>query len=49
MKPRFTAAQLAKRTLHRRAVEAIAWGIPAVNYDLMLHDEPVVVSRARGR
>lgn len=31
----FTAAQLNERTIHRRAVEAIIWGIPAVNYDLM--------------
>jgi hypothetical protein len=30
-----TAAQLAERTLHRRAVEAVIWGMPAVNYDLM--------------
>ena len=36
MKTRFTANQLAERTIHRRAVEAIVWGIPAVNYDLML-------------
>jgi hypothetical protein len=32
----FTPAQLAERTLHRRAVEAVIWGMPAVNYDLML-------------
>jgi hypothetical protein len=31
----FTAKQLTERTLHRRAVEAIIWGIPLVNYDLM--------------
>jgi hypothetical protein len=31
----FTPAQLAERTLHRRAVEAVIWGMPAVNYDLM--------------
>jgi hypothetical protein len=30
------AAVLAARTLHRRAVEAVIWGMPAVNYDLML-------------
>jgi hypothetical protein len=28
-------AQLAERALHRRAVEATIWGMPAVNYDLM--------------
>ena len=36
MNSSFTVAQLAERTLHRRAIEAIIWGIPAVNYDLML-------------
>jgi hypothetical protein len=33
--PPLTPAHLAKRTLHRRAVEAVIWGMPAVNYDLM--------------
>jgi hypothetical protein len=31
----FTPAQLAERTLQRRAVEAVIWGMPAVNYDRM--------------
>src|SRR5262245_33668641 len=31
----FTPAQLAERTLHRRAVEAVIWGMPAVNFDLL--------------
>jgi hypothetical protein len=31
-------AQLAERALHRRAVEAVIWGMPAVNYDLMLQE-----------
>jgi hypothetical protein len=31
----FSSAELAQRTLHRRAVEAVIWGMPAVNYDLM--------------
>jgi hypothetical protein len=31
----WTADQLAERTVHRRAIEAIIWGIPVVNYDLM--------------
>src|SRR5262249_30416377 len=26
------------RTIHRRAVEAVIWGMPAVNYDLMLQE-----------
>jgi hypothetical protein len=29
---------LAARALHRRAVEAVIWGMPAVNYDLMLQE-----------
>lgn len=33
--PRLTADDLARRTLARRAVEAVIWGVPAVNYDLM--------------
>ncbi|MGH6884209.1 MAG: hypothetical protein ACREFM_25025, partial [Hypericibacter sp.] len=27
---------LARRTIERRAIEAIIWGMPAVNVDLML-------------
>ncbi len=30
-----TPAQLNERAIHRRGVEAVIWGIPAVNYDLM--------------
>ena len=32
---RFSSDDLARRTIHRRAVEAVIWGMPAVNYDLM--------------
>ena len=32
----FTPALLAERTQRRRAVEAVIWGMPAVNFDLML-------------
>lgn len=32
----FTPEQLAERTIHRRAVEAVIWGMPAVNFDLIL-------------
>ncbi|MGB6660442.1 MAG: DUF1254 domain-containing protein [Xanthobacteraceae bacterium] len=32
----FSAEGLARRTIERRAVEAVIWGMPAVNYDLML-------------
>jgi hypothetical protein len=34
----FTPDQLAQRTIERRAVEAAIWGMPAVNYDLMLQE-----------
>jgi hypothetical protein len=30
--------ELSKRTIERRAVEAVIWGMPAVNYDLMLQE-----------
>jgi hypothetical protein len=32
----FTPEQLTQRTVERRAVEAAIWGLPAVNFDLML-------------
>ena len=31
----FTSTELAERTLHRRAIEAVIWGMPAVNAELM--------------
>ncbi len=31
----FSPTDLGERAIHRRAVEAVIWGIPAVNYDLM--------------
>jgi hypothetical protein len=36
--PPFSPAELAERAVHRRAVEAVIWGMPAVNYDLMLQE-----------
>ena len=33
-----TPEQLKERAIHRRAVEAVIWGMPAVNYDLMLQE-----------
>ena len=33
--PRLSDEVLAHRTIERRAVEAVIWGMPAVNYDLM--------------
>ncbi len=35
---RLSNDQLAERTVHRRAVEAVIWGMPVVNYDLMLQE-----------
>jgi len=32
----FSAVELADRAIHRRAVEAVIWGMPAVNYERML-------------
>jgi hypothetical protein len=32
------ADELARRAIERRAVEAVIWGMPAVNYDLMLQE-----------
>ena len=31
----FSPDELNKRTIERRAVEAVIWGMPAVNFDLM--------------
>lgn len=30
-----TSSELAERMLHRRAVEAMIWGMPAVNFELL--------------
>jgi hypothetical protein len=35
-KKAFTPDELAERALHRRAVEAVIWGMPAVNFERML-------------
>jgi hypothetical protein len=42
--PRFTSAELAERSLHRRAIEAAIWGMPIVNFDLMYQ----AMSRIKG-
>src|SRR6476646_10143584 len=34
----FSANDLTRRIVERRAVEAVIWGMPAVNYDLMLQE-----------
>jgi hypothetical protein len=43
---KFSSADLAERMLHRRAVEAVIWGMPAVNYDLMLQE---MLSKTNGK
>src|SRR5215510_2385184 len=41
----FSADELVHRAIERRAIEAISWGMPAVNYDLMLQ---TMIDRAKG-
>src|SRR5215813_2425572 len=41
-----SADDLARRTIGRRAVEAVIWGMPAVNYDLMLQE---MLSKTNGK
>jgi hypothetical protein len=41
----FTAAELVERMVHRRAVEAVIWGMPAVNYQLMYQE---MVNKVKG-
>jgi hypothetical protein len=45
-RPALTGEELTRRTIERRAIEAINWGMPAVNEDLML--QAMIVS-AKGR
>jgi hypothetical protein len=42
----FSSHELAERTIERRAVEAAIWGIPAVNYDLMLQE---MLTKTKGK
>jgi hypothetical protein len=41
-----TPAQLVERNLHRRAVEAVIWGMPAVNFDRMLQAAIAIGAKA---
>ena len=41
-----SADDLARRTIERRAVEAVIWGMPVVNYDLMLQE---MLSKTSGK
>jgi hypothetical protein len=42
----FSAEDLARRTVERRAVEAVIWGMPAVNFDRMLQ---AMIGSAKGK
>jgi hypothetical protein len=42
----FSAEDLARRTIERRAVETVIWGMPAVNTDLMLQ---AMIGSAKGK
>lgn len=42
----FRPDDLTRRTIERRAIEAINWGMPAVNFDLMLH---AMIGSAKGK
>jgi hypothetical protein len=42
----FSAEDLARRTIERRAVEAVNWGMPAVKFDLMLQ---AMIGSAKGK
>jgi hypothetical protein len=44
--PPGTSAELASRAVERRAVEAVSWGMPAVNTDLMLQE---MLSKTSGK
>jgi hypothetical protein len=41
-----SAEDLARHTIERRGVEAVIWGMPAVNYDLMLQE---MLSKTNGK
>ena len=41
-----SADDLNRRLIERRAVEAVIWGMPAVNYDLMLQE---MLTKTKGR
>jgi hypothetical protein len=42
----FSADNVIRRTIERRAVEAVIWGMPAVNFDLMLQ---AMIGSAKGK
>jgi hypothetical protein len=42
----FSTEDLARRPMERRAIEAVIWGMPAVNFDLMLQ---AMINSAKGK
>ena len=44
--PDFSSEELARRAIARRAIESINWGMPAVNFDLMLQ---AMIGSAKGK
>jgi len=42
----YSSEDLAQRTIERRAIEAVTWGMPAVNLDLMLQ---AMIGSAKGK
>lgn len=44
--PQPVADDLTRRTIERRAIEAVIWGMPVVNYDLMLQE---MLTRTTGK
>src|SRR5262249_20619456 len=43
---KFSSTDLGERAIYRRAVEAVVWGMPAVNYDLMLQE---MLTKTKGK
>src|SRR5882672_6205956 len=41
-----SSEELARRAVERRAVEAVIWGMPVVNYDLMLQE---MLTKTKGK
>ena len=42
----YSAEDLVRRAIERRAVEAVIWGMPAVNTDLMLRE---MLAKTKGK
>jgi hypothetical protein len=44
--PRFSADELNRRNIERRAVESVIWGMPAVNFERLLEAGKTNVTRS---